>query len=670
MIDRFVNPWFLVGLAGVAIPVIIHILTRDRIRKVAFSTLRFFAQGARVTLRRKRWSELLVILLRILVCVLAALAFARPLFQKKDTGRMFPRARVIVVDRSASMARMGGAAFLASEVRKAVADLPDGAAVGLLGFDQTVRQWIEPGDGAQAVLAAAGDLAPGEGGTDFGPALKQANDALRRVNAFRKDIVLVSDLQRAGLDSYRGDWKLEPGVTLYPVVPAPLTNMPDVAIADAQVPQSMVRDNQRRALTVRVVNRGARDVANLPVVLRIAGREVARQVVNIPAGASLPVRFWQVFEKAGDTPVEIRVLCEDADPGDNVFYFNARVIPEIPVLLVGRSVGMPGSTLSFLKAALNPGPGTPFTVTTRDAATVRPDDVSAASVFILADGVSVPAPVSAAAMKLLERGGGVLLMPGDGVAPDAFWTTWSSLAPCRIKRMVTRRTPDGTAEGVFGKLDLTHPVLEIFQRPHHGDFSSVRFARYWDVTESQASRVLARFDDGRPAILERQVGQGICTIWLSPPEPSWNNLALRAIFLPLLHETVRQLAVRTEWPTAYTVGRVPPLPSGYALSPAPGTAAPDPSALGAGFHVLTNAEGKALCLAVNRPFSEADGAQLKDQELKAAFEQPAAGDEGSSGTAADQPGNRRGREWWWWLALALALLLPAELWVANRTARH
>lgn len=671
--SAFVNPWLLVGLAGMALPIIIHILTRDRVRKVAFSTLRFFLQSARVTLRRKRWQEMVLIALRVLVCGLAALVFARPLLgaRKGTAGRTFAHARMVVADVSASMARAGGAAALASEVRRAVSDLPSSAAVGLFACDQTVRELVPLGDDPQAVVAAASAITVGEGGTDLATALRQADAALRTVQAGRKDIVLISDLPRTGLETYKGDWKFAPGVVLHPVVLGTAPDATDIGIADGQCPRSLVRDGQPRAITARLINRGSNDVAAATVVLRLGDRDIDRQTVRLPPGGSLSVRFWHVFDQPGDNPGEIVVLGDDADPADNRFFFNARVIPEIAVLLAGPRPDATGGSSFFLRKALAPGPGTPFALRVLDASALRPADIDAASVLVLADVGAADPAVVAATTRLLARGGGVLFLPGDDVAPEAFWSTWSAIAPCRLKRVLARRSAQGVAEGGFGRFDLTHPVLEMFQRPHHGNFSTVRFARYWDVSESQASRVLGRYADGRPAILERLVGEGVATMWLSPPDPTWNNLPQRAIFLPLLHETLRQAAVRTEWPTVFAVGETPAPPPGYAYrdtADLAALAAVPASALGTGFHVLTNGEGRAVCYAINRPFAEADPLPLKPQELKAALERP---DDPGQPTVAGAPGaGRRGRELWWWLAAALALLLPFELWFANRTARH
>ncbi len=671
--SAFVHPWLLLGLAGVALPILIHILTRDRVRKVAFSTLRFFMQSARVTLRRKRWTEMVLIALRVLVCLLAALIFARPLLGGRTAGasRTYPQARMIVADVSASMARAGGAAALAKEVRRAVADLPSGSAAGLLTCDQAVQERVPLGGDPAAVTAAAATVAPGEGGTDLAAALRQADAALRTVHAAHKDIVLISDFPRAGMENYKGDWKFAPGVELRPVVLAAAPTATDIGIVDGQCPRSLVRDGQTRAITARVINRGSNDVPSVTVVLRLGDRDVDRQTVHLPPGQSLVVRFWHLFDQPGDNPGEIRVLSDDVDPSDNRFYFNARVIPEIPVLLAGPRPDAAGGALFFLRKALVPGPGTPFAVRAVATSALRPVDIDAASVLVLADVGAVDPAVVAATSRLLDRGGGVLFLPGDAVAPEAFWNAWSAIAPCRLKSVLVRRSAQGVAEGELGRLDLTQPVLEIFQRPHNGDFSTVRFARYWDIGESQASRVLARYADGRPAILERPVGEGVATIWLSPPDLAWNNLPQRAIFLPLLHETLRQAAVRTEWPTVFSVGQPPLPPPGFAYRDAADRtilASPAGGALKTGFHVLTNADGRAVCYALNRPFAEADPLPLKPQELKAALERPAESERPAVAGVASSGGH--GRELWWWLAAALALLLPAELWFANHTARH
>lgn len=107
----FLNTYFLAGLAGAAVPILIHLLTRDRVRREPFSTLRFFQKASRRVLRRKRLREMILLAMRVAACALLALAFARPLLEtvRADAPGLVEarRARVIVLDTSASMARAG-----------------------------------------------------------------------------------------------------------------------------------------------------------------------------------------------------------------------------------------------------------------------------------------------------------------------------------------------------------------------------------------------------------------------------------------------------------------------------------------------------------------------------------------------------------------------------------
>ena len=84
---NFGSPLFLIGLSAAALPILIHLLTRDRIRRVAFPTLRFFSGASRHVLRRKKFREAILLVLRSLACALLAVAFARPLLSAEGVGR-------------------------------------------------------------------------------------------------------------------------------------------------------------------------------------------------------------------------------------------------------------------------------------------------------------------------------------------------------------------------------------------------------------------------------------------------------------------------------------------------------------------------------------------------------------------------------------------------------
>ena len=80
----FINPIMLVGLAGVLIPVLVHLLRTQKHDVVEWGAIQFL-ELERVTRRRIRLEELLLLLLRMSLIALLTIAMARPWI---DAGAM------------------------------------------------------------------------------------------------------------------------------------------------------------------------------------------------------------------------------------------------------------------------------------------------------------------------------------------------------------------------------------------------------------------------------------------------------------------------------------------------------------------------------------------------------------------------------------------------------
>ena len=106
----FLNGAFLAGLAAAAIPVIIHLLQRRRLKRVEFSDLRFLAPLNQQRMRSMNLRRLLLLLLRVMIVALIALAMARPSIRGGLTSLVPTQARssiMILLDTSYSMRAEG-----------------------------------------------------------------------------------------------------------------------------------------------------------------------------------------------------------------------------------------------------------------------------------------------------------------------------------------------------------------------------------------------------------------------------------------------------------------------------------------------------------------------------------------------------------------------------------
>ena len=78
--------------------------------------------------------------------------------------------------------------------------------------------------------------------------------------------------------------------------------------------------------------------------------------------------------------------------------------------------------------------------------------------------------------------------------------------------------------------------------------------RCWTLQTTPADRIL--FDDGAVAAAERRIGGGRSIVWTSTLDDSWTDIAVKPVFLPMVHQLVRYLA-HYEPPTSWlTVGQV------------------------------------------------------------------------------------------------------------------
>jgi hypothetical protein len=503
------------------------------------------------------------------------------------------------------------------------------------------------------------------------------------VRAKQKEIVVISDLQRGGWNYFKGDWKLAGDVklTVQPVKASDAGS--GLAIVEMSAPSNLVLDKQPSSVAVRIANYSNQERDKVNVSLWLGGKKIDSQQVNLRAGGKVAVRFRHVFDTPGDNPGTI-VIGDDASTPANTVYFNARVIPRIPVLLVdGKPSAMPQTDAAFFIAkALVPSDDSPFVVKTVPSSQVSAADVNASTVTILANVGQVPQPVADALNALLDRGGGVFYLPGDQVQADIFNPEFGRIAPLKLRQILQAHPTNGDAAESLTHIDFDHPIFDIFSLPHHGDLGLPKFARYWETTDTQLSRVLARFGDGRPAILERGVGKGVTMALVSAIDGTWNDFAYQSVFLPYVHQTVRYLAVQTGQQTVYNCGDQLPVPDGDTLKD-PQNNAVTPVKTGAnkpifyaaqpGFYSAFNAQGQPdISFAVNGSMSEGDPATIGGDEIASAIKRAPDEALGSLDADTSTPTGvvKQDAGLWWYLLWAVLLLTFGELVLGNKTMRH
>ena len=101
----FISPWFLFGLLGIGIPLLIHLIRREKAAKLAFSTIRFLKKVPKKMTLFQEFQQWLLLLVRIAIIALLAIAFARPFLTAafSNLAGIAPRSTIILVDTSMSI---------------------------------------------------------------------------------------------------------------------------------------------------------------------------------------------------------------------------------------------------------------------------------------------------------------------------------------------------------------------------------------------------------------------------------------------------------------------------------------------------------------------------------------------------------------------------------------
>src|SRR5580698_6867295 len=98
----FIAPWFLAGLAALALPLYLHLLKKQTRTPKRVSSLMFFESRTQASTRHRRLRYFLLLSLRLLVLLLLILAFANP-FINRDAAAASSRLVLLVIDNSFSM---------------------------------------------------------------------------------------------------------------------------------------------------------------------------------------------------------------------------------------------------------------------------------------------------------------------------------------------------------------------------------------------------------------------------------------------------------------------------------------------------------------------------------------------------------------------------------------
>ncbi|MEO8561560.1 MAG: BatA domain-containing protein [bacterium] len=667
----FLVPAFLAGLLAVGVPVLLHLRRRDRDTPHRFPSLMFLERLPIRTAQQRRITDWPLLLVRALAIVLLVLAFARPLWSRPNAPLTSAQARTLIVllDRSMSMGHTGVWSTAVDEARGAVALLSPGDRVAVVLFDDQADVVQPLTTDHPLALAALTKATPGSAGTRYAAALRAARQIVldARTGTAPVDVVLVTDAQRAGMPGLAGlDLPATMRVRVIPVSSGTRANA-SVVVTDAR--PVVAKERRMLAVNALVTSRGLGAPRQATVMLRLNGRPSGTRVIGLSGAGETKVMFEPVALPAGLVHGEVTIDPDSLAPDDTA-RFALTSDDAVRVLLIAPDDADRDETL-YIERALAVGSAPTVRIERLRPVGLDARTLESASMVLLWDVAPPTGATGAALAAWTKRGGGLVALAGRRLARRAS----GELLPATVVGMSDRADERG---GALGDVRLDHPLFAPF-RETPAALAAPRFLRHATLEAANGGEVIARFDDGFPAVLERREGTGHVIALATPLDARSGDFPLQPAFVPFVRRLVLYATGRDATPLARETGEswiipaavrepVVSTPTGSIERPTRDTRGASLPLRDAGVYVLHDGEVRGAPvteLAVNTPRAESDLTTTTPAELLAGVTHGDASLAASSQVPAPAEIERR-QGYWRLLIGALAVLLLLEMLMANR----
>jgi len=558
------------GAALAALPILLHLFQRRTPKKVVFPALHLIRAQSIKTNRRLRIKNWLLLLARMALIALMALALARPTLHSQAVlgDEEVSTGLGLVIDTSLSMTYQEGGQTLLDEAREAARVLlgktPSSSQVYLIDSAEPVK--IAPLS-PSAARARLDEIKPRPANRPLNDAIAAAIRSVAESDQPRREVFVLTDLARTSWDVGRALSEAEKtlvadrGISIY-VIRLKAEAPRNVAILALEPTADLITEAAPLAIRATLVNQGPATTRR--VDFSVDGQPRGVQTVELGADTETQVLFDVPKLARGLHQIEVR-LAEGADPldFDNVRLLAIRVRDPIKVLVVSDLVIDGEFIANALDPSLEPlenaqemGPvARPFRVERRLARQgdwTAPETLDNAAVVFVNNVERIDDQQWSRLNAFVRRGGGLVLGVGHRTDPDFYNTALArQVMPAALDQVVRLREST-----TFGRAERSHPLIDTpYLDELVTDLAGIPVSVFYAVTPAPSAAVVVTLATNAPALLERNFPGGRAgkvLLWTTPlsrrPNPNdpaaWNEFPNPSFwsFVDLTYRTVPYLA--------------------------------------------------------------------------------------------------------------------------------
>lgn len=548
---NFLNPFFLLGILAVAVPVIIHLINLRRPQKVQFSTLSFLNELRKSTIRKIRIKQYLLMALRALAVLFLALALARPFLPPTLTGSSgsdSPKAVGIIIDNSSSMERVGSRGPIFEQARQVAQTIVEGARQEDR-FIVATTNGEQPQLNLQSALQALDSIEHTETqktGNFISETLSLVLERLQQAPMDQAIVYVISDGQKSQLqklERFEMEQSSEAKQVTFQLVELGNAEQQNLAISDISLKSRMLSRGTPVTLGVTLENTGEVETVNQYVSLEIRDRMSGQYQAELQPGESREYLFEIVPDQTGDIPGRI-IIDGDEVTFDNSRYFVIRIPETRSVLLLTEDRVATNDFRSYLNPALEAArkTNTQITFTERTVLEVEPAELANYDVIVL-DGLrEVPEYWFNDLQRYVQNGNGLLFFPSEQGSVSNYNDFFQLFNAGEYRNIIGEYASFNTA-GVLDELVEGHPILdELFEKEGDEqirlDLPELFFYYRYEPPENTGSYTILQSRSDEALLTEQRFGEGKVLISSFGTDPGWTNFPVNPLFAPLYYRTV------------------------------------------------------------------------------------------------------------------------------------
>ncbi|RNC84600.1 MAG: hypothetical protein ED557_06375 [Balneola sp.] len=542
----FLSPFFLIAMTAIGLPLLIHLLNLKRPKRIQFSTLTFFEELQKTTIRKIRIKKYLLLLFRLLAIACLAVVLARPFLPPGITSIgdvNAPTIYGILVDNSISMTRIGQNGPLIEQTKEVLKTIE-------LSSKENDRFILQTTNGEELYATVLGhgqflrrvdELQVQSSGNYTAQRVNDLLEVLRDAPYENKRFFLISDGQRGQL-SELAEQEYENDLISRTLINLDDTSVQNTAITGLETSTNMIGPGLPVSLSVTVENMGDVPIANQFLSLEFMGSLVGQYSLSMEAGSSRTFAFEVTPSGAGSSTGKV-VIEGDEFTLDNEYFFTVQVPDQRRILWV-KEESFQVELASYTRVVLDASGDNDAQISYTES---DPEILSTVSISeydaIILDGLrEIPEYAFDNLQEYVQSGGGVLFFPseqGELRNYNAFFQEFNA----------------GSFEGISGEyssfntiasgneIQEDHPIFSgLFEKEEGEDLRvtdpDIYYYFRFSPSSSPGGIDIISLRSGDPLFREKRFGYGRLIISSIGNAPGWSNFTVNPLYAPFYYRTL------------------------------------------------------------------------------------------------------------------------------------